>query len=68
MKVPIVSNVSERLNANIVIITRGILEGSENKDCIPFGPNAAPNVIPKSANAEVNPPVFTDNSERSTTL
>ena len=48
MNVPIVSKVSERLNAKMVINTKGNWETSENKDKRPSEPNAAPNVTPSS--------------------
>ena len=51
MKVPSVSNVSDKLNAKIVINTNGKRAGSEKSFTIPSEPKAAKNVVPKSLNA-----------------
>ena len=55
IKVPSVSNVSDKLNAKIVINTNGIFELSENSESIPFEPNATPNVCPNCPNDSPNP-------------
>ena len=51
MNVPSVSNVSDKLNAKIVINTNGKRAGSEKSFTIPSEPKAAMNVVPKSLNA-----------------
>ena len=53
MNVPIVSNVSERLNANIVIRTRGSFVRSVNREGRPASVNIAPNVVGSEAQASV---------------
>ena len=54
INVPIVSNVSDRLKAKIVIKTSGRREVSVNNDNSPSLPNAAPNVTPSSSIADPN--------------
>ena len=53
MKVPIVSNVSDRLKAKIVIRTRGTLLASENKDPSPSLVNMTPKVVGSTETASV---------------
>ncbi len=67
INVPMVSNVSERLNAKIVIITSSRLEGSANSVPIPAGPNAAPNVVPSWENELPSVPAVMEALEKSVT-
>ena len=52
-KGPMVSNVSDRLKAKIVIRTRGILLASENKDPSPSLVNMTPKVVGSTETASV---------------
>ena len=50
IKVPIVSKVSDKLKARIVIKTCGSLAEFEKSDPIPSAPKAAPKVVPSAWN------------------
>ena len=55
IKVPIVSKVSDKLNANIVINTKGICDVSLNKDNNPLSPKATQKVSDNCLNDSPNP-------------